>query len=199
MRSHTLGFCRADRASNPQADKSNFLRPFYSILFLGSSKTIVKRPPECEFYEFGGPLPRRSALKLQRGALLDHRRRTTVKHNEKCQVCSLGGRTLHTCSSVGPFFKDFLMRNAYFSNTCPKYGGAWPFHSGFIVVAWWRPLGEPLGLWGSIWAKILNSSWRRPLGGLLGPLWPFLSPESCPTRAHLLAIRCPPRVRLVAS
>ena len=65
LRSQTLGFCRADRASNPQADKSNFLRPIYNILFLGSSRTTVNRPPKCKFYEFGGPFLRRNALRLQ--------------------------------------------------------------------------------------------------------------------------------------
>ena len=80
LRSQTLGFCRADRASNPQADKSNFLRPIYSILFLGSSRTTVNRPPKCEFHEFGGPFLRRSALRLERGPLFYHNLITTVKY-----------------------------------------------------------------------------------------------------------------------
>ena len=80
LRSQTLGFCRADRVSNPQADKSNFLRPIYSILFLGSSRTIVNRPPKCKFYEFGGPFLRRNALRLERGCFFYHSRITTVKY-----------------------------------------------------------------------------------------------------------------------
>ena len=80
LRSQTLGFCRADRTSNPQADKSNFLRPFYSILFLGSSRTTVNRPPKCKFYEFGGPFLRRNALRLERGCFFYHSRITTVKY-----------------------------------------------------------------------------------------------------------------------
>ena len=80
LRSQTLGFCRADRVSNPQADKSNFLRPIYSILFLGSSRTTVNRPPKCEFHEFGGPFLRRNALRLERGSLFDHNLITTVKY-----------------------------------------------------------------------------------------------------------------------
>ena len=80
LRSQTLGFCRADRVSNPQADKSNFLRPIYNILFWGSSRTIVNRPPKCEFHEFGGPFLRRNALRLERGSLFDHNLITTVKY-----------------------------------------------------------------------------------------------------------------------
>ena len=80
LRSQTLGFCRADRASNPQADKSNFLRPIYSILFLGSSRTTVNWPPKCEFHEFGGLFLRRSALRLERGPLFYHNLITTVKY-----------------------------------------------------------------------------------------------------------------------
>ena len=109
----------------------------------------------------------------------------------------LGGRTLHTCSSEGPFLKNFLMQNAYFSNTCPKYGGAWPFHWDFIVVAWWRPLGGLWGLWGSIWAKILNSSRRRTLGayGILSE--PRVVTDACPPCGHLVPTSCPPCGQLV--
>ena len=141
-----------------------------------------------------GPLPSQSAVKQLRKSFFGHLEKSTVKPERKAKLCILRGRTLHTCSSVGPFFKTFFMQNAYFSNTCPKYGGAWPFHSGIIMVAWWRPLGGLWGLWGSIWAEILKSSWRRPLGGLLGPLGgilgplgAFLTPESCSTRVHPVA------------
>ena len=79
--SQNLGFCRVDRVSNPQAEKSNFLRLFYSILFLGSLRTTVIRPPKCEFDEFGGPLLRRSALRLQWRPLFDQNRKTIVKHD----------------------------------------------------------------------------------------------------------------------
>ena len=116
-------------------------------------------------------------------------------------MCFLEGRTLQTCSNEGPFFKIFFMQNAYFSNTSPKYGGAWPFYSRIIVVAWWRPLRGLWGLWGSIWAKILNSSWRRPLGGLLGPRGglsdPRVVPDACPLCGQLVHNSCSPRVHLV--
>ena len=116
-------------------------------------------------------------------------------------MCFLEGRTLHTCSSEGPFFKIFFMQNAYFSNTSPKYGGAWPFYSRIIVVAWWRPLGGSLGPLGlnlgqNSKFKLAAASGRAPgaSGGLSDPR---VVPDACPLCGQLVHNSCSPRVHLV--
>ena len=113
-------------------------------------------------------------------------------------MCFLGGRTLHTCSSEGPFFNTFLMQNAYLSNMYPKYGGAWPFHSGIIMVAWWRPRR---GLYGlnlgqNSRFKLAAASGRAPgASGILSE--PRVVPDACPLCGQLVHNSCSPRVHLV--
>ena len=60
-------------------------------IFGDSLETIVKLSFNAISMNLGAPFPRRNALKLQRGALFDHSRKTIAKHDEKCQVWFLGG------------------------------------------------------------------------------------------------------------
>ena len=100
---------------------------------------------------------------------------------------------MHTCSSQGSFFMILLYKNASPSNTCAKYGGAWPFYSGFIVVAWWRSLGRLLGPLGPNFDQNSKFKLVAAPGRLLWPLGPLLRPS----RAHLVANSCSARAQLV--
>ena len=86
-------------------------------------------------------------------------------------------------------------------DTCPKYGGAWPFHSGFVMVAWWRPLGRLLGplefnLDQNSKFKLVVASGRAP--GASGTLSePRVVPDACPPCGHLVPTWCPPCGQLV--
>ena len=109
-------------------------------------------------------------------------RKTIAEHDEKCQV------------SEGPFFLIFFMQSACFS----KYGGAWPFYSGFIMR---RPLGGPRGPLGfnldqNCKFKLAAASGRAP--GSSGALSePRAVPDACQPCGHLVPASCPPCGQLV--
>ena len=118
----------------------------------------------------------------------------TLQHTTKSHKYVDSGTVL--CTRVrarGLFFMILLYKNVSPSNTCAKYGGAWPFYSGFIVVAWWRSLGRLLGPLGPNFDQNSKFKLVAAPGRLLWPLGHLLRPS----RAHLVANSCSARAQLV--